>query len=586
MRRFTLAGQESRATSVHGDGMSWWQPTVRRQVAARPILRGATAPARTKTVCVEHSQNALMASSQQRHAGQGRSGFRQQRSSPRVTVRRWSAVVIMLACIELCGVGPAAAAPSADPPPRDCVPGVAAVVCAIGGTPGQPGGGRSPRPTPAGSPQPSTSAHPAPRANPPGSAVVPPSASPSPAPDSTLAQLGGSLRSATYLGQLVDALAHPAAAGRPDLRHFPLPRAAAPATAPLRLGRPGGTPPAGDPGHGGRLVEEALVALAAAGLMLGLVRWRSSAPRTRRWTFALAVVLTLPVSTDATVRARHHPSAPAPLPHASAPRLATAPATLPPPAASGLWGQLLDIERRLGDGSVPLAEHHQDLQAEYELYRSAARDPGQRATLTAAAARFSTPDALIAVTANLGVVTVQLAQEAALTEAQARLRELGTLLPLQMDAIHRHRPFITPEVAPVSQGFGPSDLSIEPPLLYKGSFYPHFHTGIDLAAPENTPLHAAADGVVLVAAASVDPGGRLVGYGNYVVIGHAAGFLTLYGHLSIAAVHSGDRVRQGQVIGFEGSTGNSTGPHVHFEIRQDGALLDPAPFLTGQLPPG
>jgi murein DD-endopeptidase MepM/ murein hydrolase activator NlpD len=49
-------------------------------------------------------------------------------------------------------------------------------------------------------------------------------------------------------------------------------------------------------------------------------------------------------------------------------------------------------------------------------------------------------------------------------------------------------------------------------------------------------------------------------------------------------VHTGDRVRQGQVVGFEGSTGNSTGPHVHFEIRSEGGLLDPAPFLAGQLP--
>jgi murein DD-endopeptidase MepM/ murein hydrolase activator NlpD len=155
-----------------------------------------------------------------------------------------------------------------------------------------------------------------------------------------------------------------------------------------------------------------------------------------------------------------------------------------------------------------------------------------------------------------------------------------------MDAIRRHLPFIAPEVAPVSQGFGPTDLGIEPPLTRQGTFYPHFHTGIDIAAPAGTPLHAAADGVVLIAAASVDAAGRLVGYGNYVVVGHAAGFLTLYGHMSGVAVHSGDRVRQGEVIGFEGSTGNSTGPHVHFEIRQDGTLLDPAPLLAGQLPPG
>ncbi|MEA2672203.1 MAG: hypothetical protein QOG45_2423, partial [Chloroflexota bacterium] len=238
----------------------------------------------------------------------------------------------------------------------------------------------------------------------------------------------------------------------------------------------------------------------------------------------------------------------------------------------------------LGAPQAATAAYHRDLEAEYDLYRSAARDPGQRSQLTTGAATTRSPEAPVAVTSNLDLVAIQLAQEAALADAQARLRELGALLPAQMAAIRRHLPFITPEVAPVSQGFGPSDLGIEPPLTWQGTFSPHFHTGIDLAAPSGTPLHAAADGVVLIAAASVDAAGRLVGYGNYVVVGHAAGFLTLYGHMSDVAVHSGDRVRQGEVIGYEGSTGNSTGPHVHFEIRRDGALLDPAPFLAGQLP--
>jgi murein DD-endopeptidase MepM/ murein hydrolase activator NlpD len=133
--------------------------------------------------------------------------------------------------------------------------------------------------------------------------------------------------------------------------------------------------------------------------------------------------------------------------------------------------------------------------------------------------------------------------------------------------------FIWPEpTASITQPFGPSTLWFEPP--YAGS--PHFHTGIDLAAPEGTHVLAADDGVVALV------GSGTTGYGNYVVIAHAGGFTTLYGHLEAALVHPGDKITQGQVIGFEGSTGNSTGPHCHFELRINGQPQDPAPYL----PPG
>ena len=133
--------------------------------------------------------------------------------------------------------------------------------------------------------------------------------------------------------------------------------------------------------------------------------------------------------------------------------------------------------------------------------------------------------------------------------------------------------FIWPiSTATVTQPFGPSSFWFEPP--YGG--YAHFHTGIDMSAAEGTPVVAADDGVVLLAGAS------LVGYGNYVVIAHINGLTTLYGHLLGVAVKVGDRITQGQVVGAEGSTGNSTGAHLHFELRQNNVPIDPAPFL----PPG
>lgn len=91
----------------------------------------------------------------------------------------------------------------------------------------------------------------------------------------------------------------------------------------------------------------------------------------------------------------------------------------------------------------------------------------------------------------------------------------------------------------------------------------HGYNAVDLAAPMGTPIMAAATGDVIVAKA----GGYNGGYGSYVVIQHANGSQTLYGHMSKVATYDGQHVIQGQVIGYVGTTGDSTGPHVHFEIR-------------------
>ena len=133
--------------------------------------------------------------------------------------------------------------------------------------------------------------------------------------------------------------------------------------------------------------------------------------------------------------------------------------------------------------------------------------------------------------------------------------------------------FIWPEPqAQISQGFGPSTFWFEPAY----GQYPHFHTGIDLVEPFGSPLYAADDGVVALVGSSSG------GYGNYIVIAHSGGLDTLYGHLSTALVKVGQPVAQGQPVGLEGSSGNSTGPHVHFELRINQRPVDPAPYL----PPG
>jgi murein DD-endopeptidase MepM/ murein hydrolase activator NlpD len=133
--------------------------------------------------------------------------------------------------------------------------------------------------------------------------------------------------------------------------------------------------------------------------------------------------------------------------------------------------------------------------------------------------------------------------------------------------------FIWPEPqAQISQAFGPSTFWFEPAY----GQYPHFHTGIDLVEPFGSPVFAADDGVVALVGSSSS------GYGNYVVIAHTGGLDTLYGHLSTALVKVGQAVTQGQPVGLEGSSGNSTGPHVHFELRINQTPVDPRPYL----PPG
>ena len=106
-----------------------------------------------------------------------------------------------------------------------------------------------------------------------------------------------------------------------------------------------------------------------------------------------------------------------------------------------------------------------------------------------------------------------------------------------------------------------------------------------MAGPRNTPVYAAAGGTVTTAActsAYCDRDGslNLAGYGNLVELDHGAGVTTRYAHLSGYTVMPGQQVPAGALLGFQGSTGNSTGVHLHFELRVDGAPIDPVPWLA------
>jgi Peptidase family M23/Putative peptidoglycan binding domain len=122
--------------------------------------------------------------------------------------------------------------------------------------------------------------------------------------------------------------------------------------------------------------------------------------------------------------------------------------------------------------------------------------------------------------------------------------------------------FFSPLPGPVTDGFG---------------FIPpgRWHTGLDYPAPKGTPIHAGGVGVVSFA------GFNTGGYGNLIVVTHRLGFESWYAHLSTIAVSAGQRVVGGQAIGNVGSTGRSTGPHLHFEVRHFGTPIDPMPYMLG-----
>lgn len=140
------------------------------------------------------------------------------------------------------------------------------------------------------------------------------------------------------------------------------------------------------------------------------------------------------------------------------------------------------------------------------------------------------------------------------------------------------QPFKNPVVAGavLTQGFGCTTLALEPAEAdCPGG---HIHQGLDLAASAGTEVRAAASGRAM---ALNDP----TGFGTYVVVRHDDHLSTIYAHLSVTRVRDGQTVAAGDVIGEVGSSGNSTGPHLHFQVDLDGRPVDPTPYLReGEAP--
>ncbi len=133
------------------------------------------------------------------------------------------------------------------------------------------------------------------------------------------------------------------------------------------------------------------------------------------------------------------------------------------------------------------------------------------------------------------------------------------------------QPVANKDLNRIASGFG---YRIDP--IYKTV---KLHAGLDFSAPQGTPIYATADGVVSTA------GNLSNGYGNHVIINHGYGYQTLYGHMVRVKARSGQQVKRGDLIGYVGSTGKSTGPHCHYEVHKNGRKLDPVYFFYNDLSP-
>jgi murein DD-endopeptidase MepM/ murein hydrolase activator NlpD len=149
--------------------------------------------------------------------------------------------------------------------------------------------------------------------------------------------------------------------------------------------------------------------------------------------------------------------------------------------------------------------------------------------------------------------------------------ELAKSKDTMLKCIPAIQPVSNKDLKRLASGFG---MRIHP--IYKIA---KMHTGLDFTADIGTEIYATGDGVV----ESIES--KFSGYGQHVVINHGFGYESLYAHMSRVAVRPGQKVRRGQIIGYVGNTGTSTGPHLHYEVMKNGEKVDPAFYFYSDITP-
>ena len=236
-------------------------------------------------------------------------------------------------------------------------------------------------------------------------------------------------------------------------------------------------------------------------------------------------------------------------------------------------GEIMEADKRIYDQYTAAREKAEEIKAEYEvtLEQLSEKQDEYEAEKVELEAKIAEASAMIEqleaeISTNYDLYLEVLAQEEALeSDIQNKIAELER--QEAASSITSTGSYIWP-----LPGYSPGSA-------YGWRMHPifnemRFHAGEDIGAPSGTPILAADSGV-----ASVYPDNGN-GYGNYIMINHGGGRVTLYAHMSAFAISGGATVTQGQVIGYVGSTGNSTGPHLHFEVRVNGATTDPKQYFN------
>jgi murein DD-endopeptidase MepM/ murein hydrolase activator NlpD len=244
------------------------------------------------------------------------------------------------------------------------------------------------------------------------------------------------------------------------------------------------------------------------------------------------------------------------------------------------WQQLINLRRLAGSQQTTLnAVQHEEQQVNQLVADIAVKQTQQKQAL---ADLKSQADGLQiqlgarqAAVAQLQQVEAYDAQQLALAEQSAREldAQIAAIKEAMAEAARRgggNGHFVWPESGPITQGFGCTSYPFEP---YDANCpQRHFHTGLDIGAGWGTPVGAGDAGIAYTYYSSY-------GYGNHAIVVHGNGWVSIYGHLASFAVGNGQGVGRGQTIGYEGSTGNSTGPHLHFEVRLNDNPVNPLQYL-------
>ena len=236
-------------------------------------------------------------------------------------------------------------------------------------------------------------------------------------------------------------------------------------------------------------------------------------------------------------------------------------------------GEIMDADKRIYDQYTAAREDAEEIKAEYEATLDALSDKqaeyeAEKADLEAKIAEASAMIEQLEeeINSNYDLYLEVLAQEEALeSDIQSMIAELER--QEAANSITSTGTYIWP-----LPGYSPGSA-------YGWRMHPiynemRFHAGEDIGAPSGTPILAADSGMATV----IPDNGN--GYGNYIMINHGGGRVTLYAHMSAFAISNGATVNQGDVIGYVGSTGNSTGPHLHVEVRVNGATTDPKQYFN------